>query len=89
MWEIQQPGRRAGAPDVDLMSNQPGEMTLLVVCSRVECEKRWKMFEGRAEQVVMFSLLSTGDARGTNSLLWVCGFVVKDVAICWLYIYLL
>ena len=73
MWEIQQPGRRAGAPDVDLMSNQPGEMTLLVVCSRVECEKRWKMFEGRAEQVVMFSLLSTGDARGTNSLhvLWV------------------
>ena len=72
MWEIQQPGRRAGAPDVDLMSNQPGEMTLLVVCSRVECEKRWKMFEGRAEQVVLISLLSAGDARGANSLLWVC-----------------
>ena len=62
---------------------------MLVVCSRVECEKRWKMFEGRAEQVVLISLLSTGDARGTNSLLWVCWFVVKDVAICWLYIYLL
>ena len=47
------------------------------------------MFEGRAEQVVMFSLLSTGDARGTNSLLWVWWRVVKDVAICWMYIYLL
>ena len=63
---MQQPGRRAGAPDVDLMSNQPGEMTLLVVCSRVECEKRWKMFEGRAEQVVLISPLSTGDARGSK-----------------------
>ena len=27
MWEMQQLGRRAGALDVDLMSNQPGEMT--------------------------------------------------------------
>ena len=72
MWEMQQLGRRAGALDVDLMSNQLGEMDgVLVVCSRVECEERWRMFEGRAEQVVMFSLLSTGDARGTNSLLWV------------------
>ena len=62
---------------------------MLVVCSRAECEKGWKMFEGRAEQVVMFSLLSTGDARGANSLLWVWWLVVKDVAICWMYIYLL
>ena len=39
------------------------------------------MFVGRAEQVVMISLLSTGDARGINSLLWVCTwYVVKDVA---------
>ena len=29
------------------------------------------MLEGRAEQVVLISPLSTGDARGTNSLLWV------------------
>ena len=39
------------------------------------------MLEGRAEQVGLISLLSTGDARGTNSLLWVCWLVVKDVAI--------
>ncbi len=30
MWEMQSLGRRAGALDVDVMSNQPGEeMTLL------------------------------------------------------------
>ena len=57
--------------DADLISNRLGEMTVFVVCSGVECEKRWRMFEGRAEQVVMFALLSTGDARGTNPLLWV------------------
>ena len=38
------------------------------------------MFEGRVEQVVLTSLLSTGDARGINSLLCVCWLVVKDVA---------
>ncbi len=29
MWEMQQLGRRAGALDIDLMSNQPGKQTLL------------------------------------------------------------
>ena len=56
-------------------------MTLIVVCLRVWWEKTWSMFEGRAEQVVLISLLSTGDARGINSLhvLCVCWLVVKDV----------
>ena len=39
------------------------------------------MFEGRAEQVALISLLSTGDARGINSLLCVYWLVVKDAAI--------
>ena len=39
------------------------------------------MFVGRAEQVVLISLLSTGDARGISSLLCVCWLVVKDAAI--------
>ena len=38
------------------------------------------MFEGRAEQVDLISLLSTGEARGANSLLWMCLICVKDVA---------
>ena len=39
------------------------------------------MFEGRAEQVDLISLLSTGEARGaTNSLLRVYWICVKDVA---------
>ena len=38
------------------------------------------MFEGRAEQVDLISLLSTGEARGANSLLWVCWICMKDVA---------
>ena len=38
------------------------------------------MFEGRAEQVDLISLLSTGEARGANSLLWVCLIFVKNVA---------
>ena len=43
--------------------------------------REWSMFVGRAEQVVLISLLSTGDARGISSILRVCWFVVKDVAI--------
>ena len=38
------------------------------------------MFEGRAEQVDLISLLSTGEARGANSLLWMCLICVKNVA---------
>ena len=38
------------------------------------------MFEGRAAKVVLISLLSTSEARGINSLLWVCLICVKDVA---------
>ncbi len=41
-------GRRAGALNVDLMSNPPGERRYYRLCSRVVLEKRWKMFEGRA-----------------------------------------
>ena len=38
------------------------------------------MFEGRAAQVGLISLLSTGDARGTNSSLSMCLICVMDVA---------
>ena len=38
------------------------------------------MFEGRAAQVDMNSLLSTGEARGANSLLSMCMMCVKNVA---------
>ena len=38
------------------------------------------MFEGCAEQVDLISLLSTGEARGANSLLWMCLICVKNVA---------
>ena len=38
------------------------------------------MFEGRAEQVDLISLLSTGEARGANSLLRVYWICVRDVA---------
>ena len=38
------------------------------------------MFEGRATQVGLISLLSSGEARGANSLLSVCLVCVKDVA---------
>ena len=31
MWEMQQLGRRAGALDIDLMSDQPGKQTKQVV----------------------------------------------------------
>jgi len=48
MWEMQQLGRRAGALDVDLISNRPlGDV--VVFYSGAGCEKIWKMFEGRAE----------------------------------------
>ncbi len=70
MWEMQQLGRRAGALDIDLMSNQPGKRTnrLLSSLLGVVLEKRRKMFEGRAVQVALISLLSTDEARGANSI---------------------
>jgi hypothetical protein len=74
MWEMQQLGRRAGALNIDLMLKQPGkqkwrislEYKLLSSLLGVVLE-RWKMFEGRAAQAVMISLLSTDEARGINS----------------------
>ncbi len=42
-------------------------------------ERDVAMFEGRAAQVDLISLLSTGDARGANSLLRCVG-LVWDVA---------
>ncbi len=71
MWEMQQLGRRAGALDINLMSNQPRKQTgkLLSSLLGVVLEKRWKMFEGRAAQVGLISLLSTDEARGMNSIL--------------------
>ena len=38
------------------------------------------MFEGRAAEADMISLLSTGEAMGTNSLLSRCMICVKNVA---------
>ena len=74
MWVMQQLERRAGALDVDLISNQPEGMTLAVFCSEAGCEKIWKMFGSRASKAVLISLLSTGNslARGADSVLWVC-----------------
>ena len=68
MWEMQQLGRRAGALEIDLMSKQPGKQTnkLLSSLLGVGLEKRLKMFEGRAVQVVLISLLSTDEARGAT-----------------------
>ena len=66
---MEQLGRRAGALDVDLMSNQPEERRCYRPSSGVVLEKRWKMFEGRAAQAGLISLLSTGEARGANSIL--------------------
>ena len=83
MWEMQQLGRRAGALDIEMMSNQPGKQTekLLSFLLGVTLEKRWKMFEGRAAQVDLISLLSTDEARGANSIQCECfGFVVMYVA---------
>ena len=72
MWEMQQLGRRAGAldMDIDLMSKQPGKQKnkLLSSLHGVVLEKRWKMFEGRAVQAVLISLLSTDEARGAKSI---------------------
>ena len=66
---MEQLGGRAGALDVSLMSKQPGERRCYRLCSGVVLEKRWKMFEGRAAQVDLILLLSTGEARGANSIL--------------------
>jgi len=69
---MEQLGSRAGALNFDLMSNQPGEGRCDRLYSGVVLEKRWKMFESRAAQVVLILLLSTGEARGMSSLLLVC-----------------
>ena len=64
-------GRRAGALDIDLMSSQPGKQTNKLLSSLLGVlvlEKRWKMFEGRAVQAVLISLLSIDEARGANSI---------------------
>ena len=82
MWVMQQLGRRAGTLDVDLKSHRHrlGEMMLLS-SSALELDVRdAAMFEGRAAQVDLNSLFSTGEARGTNLSLWVCWFVVRNVA---------
>ena len=47
------------------------------------------MFEGRAAQVDLISLLSTGEARGANSSLSMCLICMKDVAAGVVHIYLL
>ena len=91
MWVMQQLGRRAGALDVDLKSHRHwlGEMMLLS-SSALELDVRdAAMFEGRAAQVDLISLLSTGEARGENSLLSMCLICVKDMAAVCMCIYLL
>ena len=75
MWEMQQLGRRAGALDVDLMSNQPGEMTFSSSAQGLNARKDGRCSRAApssAEQVVLISLLSTGEASRINSLLCVC-----------------
>ena len=74
---MQQLGRRAGALDVDLMSIQPEERhcdrLLLRSCMRENMENvRGPRRMGLA-WVALISLLSTGDARGANPFLSVCG----------------
>ena len=69
MWEMPQLGRRAGALDVGLISNRLEEMTLLPSSAQGLDERDVAMFESRAAQADLISLPSTGDARGTNSLL--------------------
>ncbi len=64
----EQLGRRAGALDVNLMSNQPGERRCYRLCSGFVLEKRWKTIESRAAQVVLILLLSTDEARRANSI---------------------
>ena len=81
MWVMHQLGRRAGALDVDLMSNQPEERRCDRLCSGVVLEKRWKMFESRALQADLILLLSTGEARGINSFLLVCWICVMYEAV--------
>ena len=69
--------------DIDMMSSQPGKQTnkLLSSLLGVVLEKRWKMFEGRALQDVLISLLYNDEARGANSIQFECfGFVVMYVA---------
>ena len=72
MWEMQQLGRRAGALGVDLTSHRPGEMMLFSSSAQGFDERNATMFKGRAVQADLISLLSTGEARGANSPLWVC-----------------
>ena len=78
MWKMQQLVRRAGALDVDLMSINPRRDVVIVFCSGVVLEKIWKLFEGRAAWVALISLLSTGDARGANPFLSVCGICCDE-----------
>ena len=47
------------------------------------------MFEGRAAQVDLISLLSTGEARGANLSQSMCLICVKDVAADVVHIHLL
>ena len=80
MWEMQHLGRRAGATDVNLASHPPGEMALLSSFAQGLDERNVAIIEGRAAKADLISLLSTGEARGANSLLWVCWICVKDEA---------
>ena len=72
MWEMQQLGRRAGALGVDLKSRPPGKMMLLSSSAQGLDERDAAMFKGRTVQADLISLISTGEARGANSPLWVC-----------------
>ncbi len=45
MWEMQQLGRRAGALDVDLISNRPEEMMLLSSSAQGLDERKDGRFE--------------------------------------------
>ena len=72
MWEMQQLGRRAGAPDVGLISSRLEEMALLPSSAQGLDEGDVAMFESRAAQVDRshcFQLGMRGGARGADSLL--------------------
>ena len=81
MWVMQQLERRSGALDVDLISNQPGEVTLLSSSAQGLDEREYGQCSRAAPlRLTLISLLSTGEARGANSILRVYWICVKNVA---------
>ena len=71
MWEMQLLGRRAGALDFVLISQRLGEMTVVPQGQTLDPNRHDGQYSRAALSRLPFSLLSTGKARGTKSLLQV------------------